>query len=252
MASLSSCRSLLLITGGLSLACGGSTPPEAAAPAPQYAAQQQYPPQAPQQQYPTQAPQQYPAPAPAAQPYPAPAAQPYPTAAPAAVPPPAAPPMAMPPGVPPIAVPPGMVAAPGAMATPLDPSAVAAVQPILRQLAATQAPAGAKPIGSVMAGNFLQGQVLEAQVQMEPGKCYTVVGAGVPPTVQELELQLLAVTPMPGMAPVLAVDHTAGPQAVLGAKPNCYKWAWPIAAPVKISIRMKAGQGLAAAQLFVK
>lgn len=93
---------------------------------------------------------------------------------------------------------------------------------------------------------------MEAQVQMEPGKCYTVVGAGVPPGVTELQLQLLAVTPMPGMAPVLAVDNTTGPQAVLGSKPNCYKWAWPIAAPVKVAITMAGGTGLAAAQLFVK
>jgi hypothetical protein len=125
------------------------------------------------------------------------------------------------------------------------------VQPILAQLASTKAPAGSKPVGSVMAANFQQGQALEAQVQMEPGKCYTVVGAGVPP-VAELDIKLVAVTPLAGMAPILAVDNTTGMQSVLGEKPNCFKWAWPIAAPVKVVVSVTSGSGLAAAQLFGK
>jgi hypothetical protein len=146
----------------------------------------------------------------------------------------------------------GAAAAPGAQATPIDPAAAAAVQPILNQLASSKAPAGAKPIGSVMAANFQTGQQLEAQVQMDPGKCYTVVGAGLPPAVTELNIQLIAVTPMAGMAPVLAVDNTTGAQAVLGEKPNCYKWAWPIPAPVKVVVSVAGGAGLAAAQLYAK
>jgi hypothetical protein len=137
------------------------------------------------------------------------------------------------------------------LATPLDPSMAAAVQPVLTQLASSKAPAGAKPIGSLMAANFQAGQQLEAQVQMEPGKCYTVVGAALPP-VAELDLKLIAVTPLAGMAPVLAVDNTTGAQAVLGEKPNCFKWAWPIPAPVKVVVAVTSGQGLAAAQLFGK
>jgi hypothetical protein len=137
------------------------------------------------------------------------------------------------------------------MATAIDPSAAAAVQPILTQLATSKGPPGAKPIGSVMAANFQQGQQLEAQVQMEPGKCYTVVGAALP-TVTELDLKLVAITPMAGMAPILAVDNTTGAQAVLGEKPNCFKWAWPIPAPVKVVVTVTGGSGLAAAQLFGK
>ena len=197
-----------------------------------YPAQQQpYPAQ--QQPYPAQQ-QPYPA---QQQPYPAQQQQPYPAT----------------PGAPPVAVPgalPG--AAPAApLATAIDPSMAAAVQPVLTQLASSKAPAGAKPIGSLMAANFQQGQQLEAQVQMEPGKCYTVVGAALPP-VSELDLKLIAVTPLAGMAPVLAVDNTTGVQSVLGEKPNCFKWAWPIAAPVKVVVTVTSGQGLAAAQLFGK
>ena len=241
---------LQLAALGLVLGCGGKqsepeTPPQPyAQQQPGVYPQQQYP-GAPQQQYPQQ---QYPA---GQQQYPQ---QQYPstTGYPPATTPGATPPATTPPatGLPPVGgLPPTAPAAP--QATPLDPSAAAAVQPILAQLASSKAAAGAKPIGSVMAANFQQGQALEAQVQMEPGKCYTVVGAGVPP-VTELDLQLVAVTPMPGMAPVLAVDNTTGMQSVLGEKPNCFKWAWPIPAPVKVVVTVSGGSGLAAAQLFGK
>jgi hypothetical protein len=255
-------RPELALVIGLSLGCSKQSEPEtpanqAAYPQQQYPQGQypqgQYPEQqqpypAQQQPYPAQQ-QPYPAqqqPYPAQQqPYPAqqqpyPAQQPYPT-----TPDPNAPAT----GLPPTALPPTAPAAP--LATPIDPSMAAAVQPVLTQLAASKAPAGAKPIGSLMAANFQQGQQLEAQVQMEPGKCYTIVGAALPP-VAELDLKLIAVTPLAGMAPVLAVDNTTGGQAVLGEKPNCFKWAWPIAAPVKVVVAVSSGQGLAAAQLFGK
>ena len=106
-------------------------------------------------------------------------------------------------------------------------------------------------MGSVMAANFQQGQQLEAQVQMEPGRCYTVVGAGLPP-VGELNLQLVAVAPVAGMEPVLAVDNTTGAQAVLGEKPSCFSWALPFPSPVKVIVSVPSGGGLAAAQVFVK
>jgi len=237
----------LHLTLGLALvACSKQsepeTPPQPYPAQPGVYPQQQYP--GTQQPYPQQQ-QPYPQ---QQQPYPQ-QQQPYPQAYPpgTAAPPAAAPPGALPP--PGGALPPTQPSAP--LATPIDPSAAAAVQPILSQLAATKAPAGAKPIGSVMAANFQTGQALEAQVQMEPGRCYTVVGAGVPP-VTELDLKLVAITPMAGMAPILAVDNTTGLQAVLGEKPNCFKWAWPIPAPVKVVVTVTGGSGLAAAQLFGK
>jgi ATP-binding protein involved in chromosome partitioning len=124
----------------------------------------------------------------------------------------------------------------------VDPSLAVPAQTILNQLAQTEAP-GAKPVGSVLAGNFQTGQVLQAQIQMQPGKCYTVLGAGLPP-VAEVNLQLTAVSPVPGIgAAVLAQDQTAGLQAVLGQKPNCYKWAWPVAGPVNVTLSVAGGSG---------
>lgn len=242
---------LALVVGSV-LGCSKQSEPET--PAQQYPnqsgyPQQQYPAgQYPNQQYPEQQ-QPYPAqqqPYPQQQqPYPA-QQQPYP-AQPQPYPPATTAPSQ--PGALPGALPGSAPPAPAA--TAIDPSMAAAVQPVLTQLASSKAPAGAKPIGSLMAANFQQGQELEAQVQMEPGKCYTVVGAALPP-VAELDLKLIAVTPLAGMAPVLAVDNTSGVQAVLGEKPNCFKWAWPIAAPVKVVVSVTSGQGLAAAQLFGK
>jgi hypothetical protein len=134
---------------------------------------------------------------------------------------------------------------------PTDPALVAAVSPMLTQLAASQTVAGSKPLGTAMVGNVGGAQTLEQQIMLQPNKCYSVVAAGMPP-ISELNVQLLAVTIIPGMAPVLAVDQDTGPSATLGKKPNCYKWAMPLATPVKVVVTAAAGQGVAGAQVFEK
>ncbi len=137
---------------------------------------------------------------------------------------------------------------PGTAATPVDPSLASAAAPALDALAKQHLPAGAKPIATV-AGQFGAGQVLESQIQMQSGRCYTIVGAGLP-GVENLDLQLAPVTPMPGMSPILAQDSSVGPQAVIGQKPNCYKWAAPFAAPMRLIVRVSAGQGLALVRVY--
>ncbi len=102
-----------------------------------------------------------------------------------------------------------------------------------------------------MVGNFQQGQSLEAQLQLSPGKCYTIVGAGLPP-VSEVNLEIQAATAIPGMPPLLAQDSDTGTQAVLGHKPNCYAWPLPMSAPVKVVLSVANGSGLAAAQVYEK
>ncbi len=139
----------------------------------------------------------------------------------------------------------------GGQAQPMDPSLAGPATAILTQLGQSKAPAGAKPVGSAMVGNFQQGQTLEAQIQLNPGKCYTVVAAGAPP-IGEVNVRFLAVTPIPGSAMVLAQDQTTGANAVLGEKPNCYKNPTPIPIPVKMVLEVASGQGVAAAQLYEK
>ncbi len=169
--------------------------------------------------------------------YPAGTAAPAPTTAPTTAPPPVNPPVA--------------TASAGPTATAVDPTMAAAATPLLQQLAAQHLPAGAKPLGSPVTGQFTQGQSLEQQIQMQPGKCYTVVAAAAPP-VANVDIQLVPVTPIPGMQPVLAQDKETGTTATIGAKPDCFKWAFPAPAPMKLIVTVSQGQGLAAAQVYEK
>ena len=152
------------------------------------------------------------------------------------------------------APPPGGTATPpagGGAAQPLDPAAGAAATALLGQLATQNAMPGAKAIGSPIVGNFQQGQKLETQIQLTPGKCYSVVAAGLP-TVTELNVRMVSVTPIPNVQPVLASDQDTGGQATLGKRPNCYRWALPMSAPVKVVLEVAGGSGLAAAQVYEK
>jgi hypothetical protein len=151
-------------------------------------------------------------------------------------------------GAPPVVAPPVATSAPGTPAAPVDASMVV---PLLTPLIQQYAP-GAKPVGAAISGNFQQGQTLEGQVQMNPGKCYTIIGVGAP-TIQNLDIELVPVMPIPGLAsPVMAADQTTASTAVVGASPNCFKWALQIGAPMKVVVRVSAGQGMAGAQVYEK
>jgi hypothetical protein len=171
---------------------------------------------------------------PGAQPGAAPTAA-YPGAAPA--------PTAAPPPVP------VATAASGPTATPLDPAAASMATQALAPLAQQNAP-GAKPIGSPIAGQFQQGQTLEGQVQMQSGKCYTVIGVGLPP-IQNLDIQLAPFMPVAGLpAAVVAQDQTVGPQAIIGEKASCYRSMFPM--PMKVIVTVSQGSGVAAVQVYEK
>jgi len=157
--------------------------------------------------------------------------------------------------VPTATVPPAVTAAPTATTPPpaatTDPAVAAAIQPMLTQVASTQTVAGSKALGAAMVGNVAPGAPLESQIMLQPNKCYSVVAVGMPP-IAELNVQFLAVTIIPGMAPILATDQDTGATAVLGKKPNCYKWALPLPVAVKVSVQSAGGSGVAAAQVFEK
>jgi hypothetical protein len=151
-----------------------------------------------------------------------------------------------------VALPPGSVATStaGPTATPLDPTAAQAATQLITPLSAQHTVAGAKPVGSAIAGTFQTGQSLEAQIQMNPGKCYTVVGVGLPP-VQNLDISLVPAVGIPGLpAATMAADNTVGANAVVGDKPNCFKWALPMSGMMKVIMTVSAGSGVAAAQVF--
>jgi hypothetical protein len=140
----------------------------------------------------------------------------------------------------------------GAPAQTADATTSAAATQLLGPLAQQHAMPGAKPLGAAIAGNFQTGQSLEGQVQLSPGKCYTVVGVALPPAT-DLDIQLVPVAAIPGLpAAVMAADNAVGTTAVVGGKPNCFKWALPMGAPVKVIVTMKGGSGMAAAQVYEK
>src|SRR3954470_5081062 len=152
----------------------------------------------------------------------------------------------------PTAIPGVATTAQGPAATPLDPATAQVVTSLIAPLAATAAAPGSKPVGAAIAGNFAQGQSLEQTVQMNPGKCYTIVGAGVP-TIQNLDIQLVPSIVVPGFpAAVVAADSTQAATAIVGQQPNCYKWALPMGGTMKVVVSVSAGQGMAAAQVFEK
>jgi len=132
-------------------------------------------------------------------------------------------------------------------------AAVAQMQPLgneqvdqgLRDVAAKYA-SGMTPASEVAKGNLGEGGHLGFIVQMEPGKCYTIVayGAGI----EDLDLYLL----VPPFYNLLgAHDVSNGPSAVIGASPKMCPIS-PIAVPYKIDIHAKKGGGPVAAQVFVQ
>lgn len=135
---------------------------------------------------------------------------------------------------------------------PLDAAAAQVATALIGPLAAQKAMPGAKPLGPALAGNFQTGQCLETTITVSPGKCYSVVGVGLP-TLQNLDLALVPAIAIPGVPPaVAAADKSVGSTAVLGEAPSCFKWALPVSGTMKLVMTASAGQGVAAAQVYEK
>jgi hypothetical protein len=138
---------------------------------------------------------------------------------------------------------PAQPAASGA-ATPINASMLG---PALTLLASNEVH-GMTAEGGSFAGQFAEGQSLEQPVTLNPGKCYTVVGAS---TLQQLDISIVfQQAPLPPM--VVAQSNTQGPQAVLGGKNACWKNLSPLPVPGKIVLKATRGAGMAAAQLYSK
>jgi len=156
-----------------------------------------------------------------------------------------------PPATTPGGYPTGTPATGGGTCTP-DPSLAPVAQPALQALGQQSLVPGSKPVGQAMACQMQQGQVMETQIQLQPGKCYSVVAAGLPP-VADIEVQIvLKLQGLPIPPGVLAQDQEQGAQAVLGKNPNCYQWALPLPVPATVVVRSVSGSGLVAAQVYEK
>ena len=118
--------------------------------------------------------------------------------------------------------------------------------PMLQGLAQRETQ-GMRPDGPAFAGNFQVGQTLEQPFQIQPGRCYAVVGVGIGIT----ELDISIVLHQPPLPPyVAAQDQGTGPQAVLGGSRNCFKNPLPVGGPAKVVVKSTGGQGMAMAQIF--
>lgn len=135
--------------------------------------------------------------------------------------------------------------------TVFDPAVANMIRLQLAPLAQQHAK-GMRAEGEMIGASLNEGQVIEQQIMMNPGKCYTVIAMGLP-MVQEVDIALAAVTPIAG-APTLplAADMGTGTTAVLGDSPNCYKYAFPMPAMAKITVKATKGSGAVGAQLYVK
>jgi hypothetical protein len=147
---------------------------------------------------------------------------------------------------------PTQTAAPaGTSATPIAVAMAGPLAGIVIQGAAGNDARGMQPEGSAFAGNFQQGQTLEQSLQLEPGKCYTVVGAG-GPGITELDVTIVA-QPAPIIPPqVIAQDNQTGPNATLGGGGNCFRNPSPVGIPAKVVLTARSGGGMAVAQIYKK
>ena len=106
----------------------------------------------------------------------------------------------------------------------------------------------------MISGNFQTGQTLEQTFNLQPGKCYSVVGDSIGPGSQ-LDAQIIITTVVPGMQlPANSASGTpsmTGSKVVLGGK-NCVKTMSPLPLTAKVVVTMSKGAGMAAAQLYSK
>ena len=131
-----------------------------------------------------------------------------------------------------------------------DAATAAAVRLALTPRAGTEAK-GMKEDGSAIGGMINEGAELTQEFMLLPGKCYTILGQGLPP-IAELDMTLSLKLPVPGLPAVLAADQTTGASASIGSGKNCYKYPFPIAAQVVLSVKATKGSGPAGAQVYSK
>ncbi len=133
-------------------------------------------------------------------------------------------------------------------AQPIDPTLAGAAGAILDKVAGNLAP-GMSREGAPMAATFQTGQTMEQVIQLQSGRCYTVVAAG--PTVQAWDFSLILVAnPIP-VQPVILHEAANGTPAAMAGGGNCFKWNFP---PVtaRAVVQVTQGGGIAVAQLYGK
>jgi hypothetical protein len=147
---------------------------------------------------------------------------------------------------------------PAPVAGPCDAVQLAALTTMLPARAKDEAP-GMQAEGSPICKVVPEGQSATSEIFMlQQGYCYTIIGASLP-AITELDIDLdaepAAGIPVPSLQAVrvaLMRDTTTGPNAVIGPKGDCYHYALPIPAAVRVTLKSRGGTGPAAAQVYKK
>jgi len=115
---------------------------------------------------------------------------------------------------------------------------------------ASQNAQGMAPEGQAVRLSLQQGQTAEAQIQLQGGRCYTLIGGSTPGV---LETQIIVTMPSPLQNQVLG-QNAAGmnPMPVVWGGGNCYRSPSPIPMPVRVEVTMKTGTGTIGIQPYSK
>ncbi len=109
---------------------------------------------------------------------------------------------------------------------------------------------GMTAVGEPFAGQFQPGQTLEHTFSAEPGKCYTLSALG-GPGISELDAQVSLATGLPNL-PAQYQDNQTGPNATIGGGGNCVRNNPLMAVPMKVTLKVTNGNGIAVAQIYKK
>ncbi len=108
---------------------------------------------------------------------------------------------------------------------------------------------GMVPAGPVVTARLGAEEHASAALLLEPGRCYTIIGFAAP-GVFDYQLHLLSAPPMPPQ--LLAQSPAAAPHPTLGGGAACVRNPYATAVQVTIDLHVRRGQGLVAAQPYVR
>ena len=119
----------------------------------------------------------------------------------------------------------------------------------IKALAAKHAP-GMQPVGGIARGELKEGGAhVSMLVNLEPGKCYAIIGFSPKDAVKDLDLRLL----VPPLYNFLAGEDVTDDNApVIGKAPNPMCPILPVSIAYKVDISSQKGAGKAGVQLFAK
>lgn len=108
---------------------------------------------------------------------------------------------------------------------------------------------GMKPDGQMLSAQLTQGSHATAQITLEPGHCYSIVGFG---GFGVMRYQINLATPPPAPPVVLASSKDTGIDPTLGPNEQCYRNPAPVAVPALVDMFLVQGQGMVGAQVYKK